>query len=112
MKDDGFDHPYDMVLVLWDDPGMLGLGWTEDKDLHPKAMLARNIGWLVGKSREHYVLAASIADPATLDNGPMSHHAHFQIARSLIRHVHVIAKRGSTFPTTEKPPNADTKAQQ
>ena len=92
--------PYDLVMVLWDDPGMVGLGWTEDKDIRCDLMLARNVGFLVAKDRTHIMLAGSIGDPDTTMRDRMSHHAHFQIARSLIKRIDVIGKRGAEFPAS------------
>lgn len=93
--------PYDLVMVLWDDPGELGLGWQGDKDIDPKPMLGRNVGFLIKRTKDYFVLSGLISDPDTTPAEFMSHHAHFQIARSLVKELYVIGKKGTEFPTSK-----------
>ena len=81
-----FSH--DIVMVTWDDAGELGLGWQQDDQIKPSKQLARTIGFLLAKTREHLVIAS------TVDDAKASVH-HFQIPRKMIQKLEIYGAKGS-----------------
>jgi hypothetical protein len=90
---------HDLVHILWDDAAELMLGWMDESEVEAKEMLVHTVGFLVRKTRKHIIVASTI--------GELVHcHAQFQIPRAMIRHITIIAKRGTEFPTTNEAPDA------
>jgi hypothetical protein len=85
---------HDLVLVTWDDAAELNLGWMEESEVVAKPMLVRTVGFIIRKNKQHIIVASTIGDFAHC-------HAQFQIPRKMVQSIHVIARRGSEFPTAE-----------
>jgi hypothetical protein len=82
---------HDLVLITWDDAGELSLGWVQDHEIQPKEMLAVSIGLLAAKTPKHLVIVSTVGETESCCH-------QFQIPRRMVKHIQVIAKRGSEFP--------------
>lgn len=86
-KDDDLskeERKYDLVQIRWDD-AECDSGWDKAQD--PKEALVLSVGYLVKKTRKHYVLAGSIT------TGEHNTNQRIQIPKGMVKEVVVIKEK-------------------
>jgi len=82
--------PYPLVEIVWDDSAT-ATGWESEHEIEVTEELATTIGFLIKKTRTHYILGSSVYYCKAHDEYQFND--RLQVPRGMVKHFNVLVPK-------------------